>query len=132
MCELLNRDGVKYLVYNSELNDEEKEETRVLFQSDESYRCIVVLTESGSTGITLHKATVAIFNDYSKNPVHYVQACNRHYRLGQTSVTFTLNMFFKNTIMERMFEKLVKKKAISHTIFAVETETDDVLDELFK
>lgn len=65
--------------------------------------------QAAGHGITLTKGTTTIWASPTYNAEHYVQANQRIYRSGQTQKTETIRICAKDTIEERVFERLTGK-----------------------
>lgn len=75
------------------------------FKNDAACR-VFISTDAGSTGLNLQSASLIINLDLPWNPAVLEQRIGRIYRYGQTSSVQVINLVSKDTIEERMIDKL--------------------------
>ena len=86
------------------------------FQNEETNRVICATISKMGTGITLTKASYAIFIDSSWTASVNTQAEDRIYRIGSKSPVFIYYLWTKDTIDERVKEIVTDKEALSDFI----------------
>lgn len=101
------------------------------FQNEETNKVMCATISKMGTGITLTKASYAIFIDSSWTAAVNVQAEDRIYRIGSKSPVFIYYLWTKDTIDERVKEIVTDKEAISD--FIVDSKiSDNTLESLRK
>ena len=75
------------------------------------YQVCLAQPQSAAHGLTLTKATTAIWASPTYNLEHFTQGNRRIYRAGQTRKTETILLTAKNTMEEKVYQKLNKKGA---------------------
>ena len=73
------------------------------------YQVCLAQPQSAAHGLTLTRATTAIWASPTYNLEHFVQGNRRIYRAGQTRRTETILLTARNTIEEKVYQKLDKK-----------------------
>lgn len=86
------------------------------FQQDETVKVFIATWQKCGVGITLNRATYAIFIDTPWTDGAFEQACARIRRIGTKDPTFIYNLICLNTIDERVYEILNDKKALSEYV----------------
>ena len=100
------------------------------FQTEETNRVMCATISKMGTGITLTKASYAIFIDSSWTAAVNRQAEDRIYRIGSKSPVFIYYLWTKDTIDERVKEIVTDKEAISD--FIVDDKISDTSLESLK
>lgn len=104
------------VMHNGEMTSKAKQNSVDKFQNDEKIKVFVGNIISSGTGITLTKGTVSIFNSLDWTPANIQQAIFRCYRIGQDK---KVNIYFnitKDTVDEKIWNKLYEKSLIINTI----------------
>ncbi len=104
------------VMHNGEMTSKEKQNSVDKFQNDEKVKVFVGNIISSGTGITLTKGTVSIFNSLDWTPANIQQAIFRCYRIGQDK---KVNIYFnitKDTVDEKIWNRLYEKSLIINTI----------------
>ena len=100
--------GFPYAVIDGTVNDRMRREAVERFQAGE-LRSIFAHPQSAGHGLTLTAGTTTIWTSPTYNAEHYKQFNHRIYRSGQTKRTETIHIAARDTIDERVFEKLGSK-----------------------
>ena len=88
--QVLVRFSVKHLQLLGSQTSFERVQTVNTFNSDPSYRVLILTTSVGGLGLTLTGADVVIFAEHDWNPMKDLQAMDRAHRIGQTR---TVNVY---------------------------------------
>lgn len=100
------------------------------FQNDDKCKIFVGNPAAAGAGITLHKASTAIYLSYSNQAAHYMQSLDRIHRRGQTAES--VNYFFlvgKNTIESKEIKRLIEKQERQNSLLG---DTEEEIIELSK
>jgi SNF2 family DNA or RNA helicase len=100
--------GIKYGVIDGSVNDRVRREVVEQFQNGE-LRAIFAHPQSAGHGLTLTAGTTTIWTSPTYNAEHYKQFNHRIYRSGQTQRTETIHITARDTIDEKVFDKLGSK-----------------------
>lgn len=122
--ELQEHFGNKCVVHYGPMNDEEKQRSVDAFQKTKGKQVFIGNIKSAGVGITLTEGTVVIFNSFDWVPGNNEQAEDRAYRIGQKNNVSVYYQLFVNTISEKMWWILQKKREIIATIMG-ETNMDE-------
>lgn len=104
------------LVCTGDLKDEDISKNIDKFQNDDSYKVILATTAKMGTGITLNKASYAIFIDAPWTSAQCEQCEDRIHRIGSKDPVFIYYLWTKDTIDERVKEIIETKEAMSDYI----------------
>lgn len=121
LAELLKDQGC--VIGTGDEKDEVISENIDKFQTDPNTKVFIGTWQKCGTGITLTAASYMIFLDTPWTYAVFDQACKRIHRIGTEKPTFIYNIICKDTIDEKVYEILNRKKALSEFII------DDKLDE---
>ena len=107
--------------YNPTLNtgdvkQEQIAENRIDFQSTDKSKVFLATCQALGVGVTLNRASYAIFIDTPWTSGDYIQAQDRIHRIGTKEPVFIYNLIAKDTIDERVLEIVSDKEAISDYI----------------
>ena len=100
------------------------------FQNDDLCKIFIGNPAAAGAGITLHKASTAIYLSYSSQAAHYMQSLDRIHRRGQ--IAAEVNYFFlvgKNTIESKEIKRLLEKQERQSTLLG---DSEDEIIELSK
>ena len=86
------------------------------FQNDNEHMVFLCTTDKMGTGITLNRATYAIFIDVPWTNALYTQCQDRIHRITNTKPVFIYHLITKDTIDERVLEIVEDKGIISDYI----------------
>lgn len=98
--------------HNGEMSDKEKQKSIDQFQTNPKVRVFIGNIISAGSAITLTAADTTIFHDIDFVPSNHQQAEDRNWRIGTTKTVNIYYLIFQNTIEEKIFETLEKKKGI--------------------
>lgn len=104
------------LLCTGDISDDIISNNITAFQNSETNRVMCATISKMGTGITLTKASYAIFMDSSWTAAVNQQAEDRIYRIGSKSPVFIYYLWTKDTIDERVKEIVEDKEAISDFI----------------
>lgn len=106
--EAAKKRGIPYAVIDGTVNDANRRKAVEDFQSG-AIRALFAHPASAGHGLTLTKGTTTIWTSPTYNAEHYKQFNHRIYRAGQKRKTETIHITARNTIDQRVFEKLNSK-----------------------
>ena len=107
----LDARGLRYEFLHGSLEAKKRDEVIGRFQSDSECR-IFLSTDTGSTGLNLQAAGIIINLDLPWNPAVLEQRIGRIYRIGQEMPVQVLNLVSKDSIEERMIDRLRFKRSL--------------------
>ena len=107
----LDARGLRYEFLHGSLEAKKRDEVIGRFQSDNECR-IFLSTDTGSTGLNLQAAGIIINLDLPWNPAVLEQRIGRIYRIGQEMPVQVLNLVSKDSIEERMIDRLRFKRSL--------------------
>lgn len=116
--------------HNGEMSDKEKQKSIDQFQTNPKVRVFIGNIISAGSAITLTAADTTIFHDLDFVPANHQQAEDRAYRIGQDKTVNIYYPIFNDTIEERIYETLQKKKEIISTVMGEKLESIDIMDDL--
>lgn len=104
------------LVCTGNQSEEEINERKVQFQSDDNRKVLVATWQKMGTGVTLTKASYIIFVDTPWTDAEFQQCADRIYRIGQSKNVCIITLVAKDTYDERVLEILERKEILSDYI----------------
>ena len=104
------------LVCTGDLKDEDISKNIDKFQNNDSYKVMLATTAKMGTGITLNKASYAIFIDAPWTSAQCEQCEDRIHRIGSKDPVFIYYLWAKDTIDGRVKEIIETKEAMSDYI----------------
>ena len=107
----LDARGIRYEFLHGSVPAKKRGELIERFQNDKDCR-IFLSTDSGSTGLNLQVASILINLDLPWNPAVLEQRIGRIYRIGQEMPVQVLSLVSKDSIEERMIERLRFKQSM--------------------
>jgi SWI/SNF-related matrix-associated actin-dependent regulator 1 of chromatin subfamily A len=110
LYELFKEHGFNPLRINAEMKQEERGKAVKQFQESDENKVIVVSLGAGAEGITLTRAKNLIFADLWYQPQKLIQAEDRIHRVGQNDVANIHYILAKDTIDEKVWNKIIKSK----------------------
>lgn len=116
--EVLDKLKVKFLEMNGDHGPKKNREAAALFESDDSYRCIIGHPESAGEGINLVSASYSVSYSRDFSWRRFVQASARNHRGGSEiheKITRII-LVTKNTIEGEITRKLAAKEEISESV----------------
>jgi SNF2 family DNA or RNA helicase len=99
------------LEYTGELTYAEREKTLERFAHDPSAKVMVCTQAAAGLGLNLIAANYVFHFDHWWNPARTAQAEDRVHRIGQTKTVFVYHLWVKNTVEERIYRILQRKRA---------------------
>ena len=121
--------------HNGEMNEKEKQKSIDEFQTNPNKRVFIGNIISAGSAITLTASDTTIFHDIDFVPSNHQQAEDRNYRISQDKTVNIYYPIFQDTIEEKIYEMLNRKKQIISTIMGEENKNIDISDDfidLFK
>jgi SWI/SNF-related matrix-associated actin-dependent regulator 1 of chromatin subfamily A len=116
--------------HNGEMSDKEKQKSIDEFQNNPNVRVFIGNIISAGSAITLTAADTTIMHDLDFVPSNHQQAEDRAYRIGQDKTVNIYYPIFSDTIEERIYETLQKKKEIISTVMGEENQSVDIMTDL--
>lgn len=113
--------GKKAVAHNGKMSAKEKQISIDEFQNNPKINVFIGNIQSAGVAITLTEASVVIFNSFSWVPGMNEQAEDRSHRIGQKNDVTVYYQLFEDTISNRMWETLMRKKEIISTIIGDKT-----------
>ncbi len=137
LAQELDRRSVEHEFLHGGVPSHKRGEMTERFKSDDNCR-VFISTDAGSTGLNLQSASLIINLDLPWNPAVLEQRIGRIYRYGQKNGVQVINLVSKDTIEERMIDKLRFKQNMfsgvldggEDTIFAGEDRFKQIIDVL--
>jgi SNF2 family DNA or RNA helicase len=114
---------LSYCLIDGTVADGQRYENVEYFQKG-MYRICFAHPQSAAHGLTLTRATAAIWASPTYNLEHYQQGFRRVYRATQTQKTETITFVAEDTIEERVWQALSTKKLRMDDLLTQLTETD--------
>lgn len=122
----------KPLLNTGDIDDDIVSKNIDIFQSDKEHKVFLATTSKCGTGITLTSASYEIFIDTPWTYAEFEQCCDRCYRIGSTKPVIIYNLICNNTIDEKVFRVINKKKDISDHIVDDKVNNLDTPKELLE
>lgn len=116
--EVLTKLGIKWLELNGEMGPQKNREAAALFESSDEYQCVIAHPESAGEGLNLISASEMISYSRDFSLRRWDQLCARNYR-GGSEIHEKITRYIivaKNTIEEKVAEKLLAKEEISNEV----------------
>jgi SWI/SNF-related matrix-associated actin-dependent regulator 1 of chromatin subfamily A len=122
--------------HNGEMSDKEKQKSIDKFQNDPKVRVFIGNIVSAGSAITLTASDTTLFHDIDFVPANHQQAEDRSYRIGQDKTVNIYYPIFENSIEEKIYEILQKKKEIISKVMGEKVDhidiAEDFISTLFK
>jgi superfamily II DNA or RNA helicase len=99
------------LSYTGSLSDRERAKVLDAFVKRDDAR-ILLMTRSGGLGLNLTVANYVVHVDHWWNPATGAQAEDRVHRIGQAKKVFVYHLWSENTVEERIYRILEKKRRL--------------------
>jgi len=128
--ELKKEFGELAVCHNGEMSDKEKQKSIDEFQNNPKIRVFIGNIISAGSAITLTASDTTIFHDLDFVPANHQQSEDRNYRIGQNKTVNIYYPIFNDTIEERIYETLQKKKEIISTVMGEKLESIDIMEDL--
>ena len=127
--KLKERFGDIAVCHNGEMSDKEKQKSIDRFQNDPKVRVFIGNIVSAGSAITLTASDTTIFHDMDFVPANHQQAEDRNYRIGQEKTVNIYYPIFENTIEEKIYEILQKKKEIISRVMGEKIDYIDIAED---
>lgn len=114
------------LVCTGDMKESEISDNIYKFQNDNNYKVMCATTAKMGTGITLNRASYAIFIDCPWTSAQCTQCEDRIHRIGSKNSVFIYYLWAKDTIDERVKSIVEAKEAISDYIIDDEVSQNQV------
>lgn len=114
VADLCKKLGISVLTITGEVQN--RQEVIDQFQNTDTPRVLVIQTATGGLGITLTKASYAIFYSMSHSFVDYDQARARVYRIGQENKVTYLHLVGKDTVEEDILQAVQTKGTMADLV----------------
>lgn len=114
------------LVCTGDMKESEISDNIYKFQNDDNYKVMCATTAKMGTGITLNRASYAIFIDCPWTAAQCTQCEDRIHRIGSKNSVFIYYLWAKDTIDERVKSIVEAKEAISDYIIDDEVSQNQV------
>jgi len=105
----LNMPGT--LHYTGDLSFSQRERTLNLFDADPSHPLMICTQAAAGLGLNLTSANYVFHFDHWWNPARTAQAEDRVHRIGQKKTVFVYHFWVKQTVEERIYKILLRKRA---------------------
>jgi hypothetical protein len=128
--ELKNHFGDIAVCHNGQMSDKEKQKSIDEFQNNPKIRIFIGNIISAGSAITLTASDTTIFHDMDFSASNHQQAEDRNYRISQDKTVNIYYPIFQESIEEKIFELLEKKKYISSTILGEKNNEYSILSDL--
>jgi SWI/SNF-related matrix-associated actin-dependent regulator 1 of chromatin subfamily A len=128
--ELKKEFGDLAVCHNGEMSDKEKQKSIDEFQNNPKIRVFIGNIISAGSAITLTASDTTIFHDLDFSASNHQQAEDRNYRISQDKTVNVYYPIFQDTIEEKIFELLEKKKYIASTILGEKNNEYSILSDL--
>ena len=102
--------------YHGRMNEKEKREAVKRFREEENVYVFVATIGAAGEGLTLVESSYAVFFDLHWNPAKMWQAEDRIHRIGQKNVVNIYNFVMRDTIEEKILQKINEKKLLIQNI----------------
>lgn len=108
--------------HNGKLNEKKKNDAVERFQNDDGIKVFIGNIFSAGVGLTLTKASVVVFNNFSFVPSDNLQCEDRIYRIGQEKHCTIYYQSFNGTYFDKMLEIVHNKEDVINKIIVTEKE----------
>ena len=99
------------LEYTGDLSYAAREKTLDRFAHDPSSKVMICTQAAAGLGLNLTAANYVFHFDHWWNPARTAQAEDRAHRIGQKKTVFVYHLWVKNTVEERIYKILQRKRA---------------------
>lgn len=130
--EVLNKivDHFKALKVDGSCSAEQRQNAVDAFQNGEN-NVIVCNVVAGGVGITLTRADVVVFNDFSFTPAEMAQAEDRAHRIGQNSMVNVYYIYCDGAEIDEIITEMVEKKT-KNSSKIVDGKTENFMNKLLE
>lgn len=117
--------GARYVRLDGRVSQKKRAERVGEFQADPGCR-VILMTNAGSTGLNLQKATTVINVDLPWNPAVLEQRIGRAHRMGQRNPVHVYKLVTEGTIEERLLDTLASKQDLSDAVLDAASDRIEV------
>ena len=114
--------GDKCVTYSGKSTPKQKQQAEFDFMNDTKKKVFIGQIIACGVGLTLTAATVCILNSYDFVPANVVQVVDRIHRLNSTKDVTIYIQIFSDTIVEDIWNTVMKKTLIIDTVIKKEIE----------
>jgi len=100
------------LIYHGSLSDSQRDQIVKRFQEEEKSKVLLMSVKAGGLGLTLTRANFVFHFDLWWNPSTATQAEDRTHRIGQEKTVFVTTLFTVDTIEEKIYNLLKRKREL--------------------
>jgi len=115
--------------FDGSLTDRQREDVLAMFKNDPKHHVMLASVKAGGVGLNITEANHVFHFDHWWNPATARQAEGRVHRIGQKLPVFVHSMYTNDTIEERIYYLLQRKKALFASVVD-ELATGDVSKHL--
>lgn len=129
ISQVLERFGIKHLQLLGSQSSKDRVQIVNTFNSDPTYRVMILTTSVGGLGLALTGADVVIFAEHDWNPMKDLQAMDRAHRIGQTRTVNVYRLILSDTIEEKIMSLQKFKENLARSLIqsrAGDISTDQV------
>jgi len=116
------------LLGTGDISDDEVSQNIDKFQTDDKYKVFLGTFSKTSTGVTLNAASYMIMLDEPWTYALFEQATDRIHRINNVNPAFIYVLIAENTIDERVFSLVEKKKELSDDIIDDSLQREELLE----
>ena len=113
------------MIFDGSLSVGQRDDVVFKFQESDDNAVLLMSVRAGGMGITLTRANHVFHFDHWWNPAIIDQASARVRRIGQRKPVFVHSLYAANTIEERIYTLLRKKRAVFQEVFGRRPDADD-------
>ena len=117
---------IKHLIYANTLTSEKRSKYCVLFDTDPSYRVLVMDLKQAAHGLDFSSPSRVFFVNPPWRPDVEAQAIKRAHRIGQTRPVHVETLILKGTVEEAMYERAAKMTKREHLAAKILEEDADM------
>lgn len=118
------------VIHHGPMNDKNKQKSVDDFQKKDKTKVFIGNIVSAGVGITLTASNVVIFNSFDWVPGLNEQCEDRSYRIGQKNNVTIYYQLFKNSISERIWATLKRKKEVISQIIGDSYEENFIINTI--
>lgn len=128
--EFLNKKLQKFcpLIFQGSLSQTQRDNVVQKFKNNPDNRILLTSIKAGGVGLNLQRANYVFHFDQWWNPATMLQAEDRTHRIGQTKIVFVTALMATNTIEEKIYDILERKRALFTEI--IDDLSSDLIEKL--
>lgn len=132
LSQALDLLAVKHLIYANTLNGDQRSKYIVLFDTDPSYRVLVMDLKQAAHGLNLSSASRVFFVNPPFKPNVEAQAIKRAHRIGQTRPVRVETLILRGTVEEALQNRAASMSRKEHLAAANAIEQDDAIRHILQ